>query len=116
MKSKKKKAGNSWSLSEILGGIIVISLVGYTIYVGVTQWLEDKFLDSNAEVATAIIINEKNYIGNSPVSQTFTYSFMFYVNGKAYKDDSHKSNLNVGDSVKVEYLPSYPNFNRLAEN
>lgn len=116
MKSKKKNAGNAWKLSEILGGILVVSLVGYTIYVGVAQWLEDKFLDSNAEVVTAIIINEKNYTGNSPVSQTFTYSYMFYVNGKTYKDDSQKPNLNVGDSVRVEYLPAFPIFNRLAEN
>ncbi|WP_207431435.1 hypothetical protein [Sabulibacter ruber] len=113
-KIKNKKSGKSWNITEIFGAIIIIYMLGDFIYVGLRQWLEDKLLDRGAEISKAIIISEKNYLGNSPVSQGFTFSYRFEVNGKTYKDDSHDSRLGIGDSVEVEYLPSFPSFNRIS--
>lgn len=61
----------------------------------------------------AIIINEKDYFGNSPVSKEFSYSFLFTVKEKNYKGNSHNTSLNIGDTITVEYVSFYPNFNRV---
>jgi hypothetical protein len=116
MKYKKKITGTSWSISELLGAVIILSLIGYTIYVGLAQWIEDKLLDGEAKVTKAIIIGERKYRGNSPVSQTYSYSYIFYIDGEAYKDDSRNTKFGIGDTVLVEYYPLFPSFNRLVEH
>ncbi|AMM50820.1 hypothetical protein TH61_05995 [Rufibacter sp. DG15C] len=111
---KKKSSGKLWGISEIVGALIIIYLIGYTIYVGASRWIEDEMLDDNTKTIYAKIISERNYLGNCAVSQEYSLSYQFYVDGKPYKDDSRDTEASIGDSIKVEYHPKYPFFNRVA--
>ena len=64
----------------------------------------------------AIIINERNYYPNSPVSHEFSYSYKFKVNDKSYYGDSHDSDFTIGETVMIEYVPFYPDFNKIAKD
>lgn len=70
------------------------------------------FLVNNSISCKAVIINEKNYYGNSPVSQEFSYSYSFEVEGTIYKGNSNESTYKLGDTILIEYVSFYPNFNR----
>lgn len=70
------------------------------------------FLANNAIPCKAIIINEKKYYGNSPVSHEFSYSYSFEVEGTIYKGNSNESTYKLGDTILIEYVNFYPNFNR----
>jgi hypothetical protein len=70
------------------------------------------FLFNKAIPCKAIIIDEKNYFGNSPVSHEFSYSYSFEVEGTIYKGNSNDSSYKLGDTILIEYVDFYPNFNR----
>ena len=59
----------------------------------------------------AVIINEENAFGNN--SRRFSYSYRFYQDGHAYTGNSLDSKYQVGDSVWVKYVPSFPRFHRI---
>jgi hypothetical protein len=61
----------------------------------------------------AVIINKKNFFGNSPVSRQFAYSYQFSVQGQRYEGNSRDSDLQVGDSILIEYAPSNPAYNQV---
>ncbi|OMP79385.1 hypothetical protein BW716_09830 [[Flexibacter] sp. ATCC 35208] len=69
-------------------------------------------LKHDAQRTRAVIIDEKNPTGNSPVSHDGSYSYVFYINGEAYTNDSQDSKFQIGDSVDVEYVKSWPFLNR----
>ncbi|PWJ31713.1 hypothetical protein BC781_1231 [Sediminitomix flava] len=75
--------------------------------------MKDFLIDFDGKQIKAIIVNEKNYFGNSPVSHEFSYSYQFIVNNKKFRSNSRDSDLNIGDSICVEYSKTYPNFNRV---
>jgi hypothetical protein len=75
--------------------------------------LKSYLLNKNSETTKAVIVNEENYWGNSPVSQKFSFSYEFIVEGKKYREDSKNEKLKIGDSVWVEYVSSYPKFSRI---
>lgn len=60
----------------------------------------------------ALVIDKRNYFGNSPVSQQFAYSYSFNVAGKEYVNNSRDPALKIGDSVIVEYAPNDPSINQ----
>lgn len=70
------------------------------------------FLKNKAIQCKAIIVNEKNYYGNSPVSHEFSYSYSFEIDGTIYKGNSNDSSLKFGDTILIEYVNFYPSFNR----
>lgn len=51
-------------------------------------------------------------MGNSPVSHDGSYSYLFYVNGEAYKNGSKDPKLQIGDSTDVGYVKYWPDLNR----
>jgi len=63
----------------------------------------------------AVIIDKKNFFGNSPVSRQFAYSYQFSVNGQHYEGNSRDSDLRVGDSILIEYAPSNPDYNQVQQ-
>lgn len=65
----------------------------------------------NGTPAKAVIINEKNYLPNSPVSHAFSYSYHFMVNGKDFNGDSGRPGLQIGDTIDIAYLKTNPNVN-----
>ena len=60
----------------------------------------------------AVIIDEKNYLGNNPVKPVYSYSYRFTIGGITYTNDSHNTNLKVGDSIEVEYVKNSPSLNK----
>jgi hypothetical protein len=92
--------------------IVPIAVVGYFIYKVSFNFYIDHVLEDNPQIVKAVIINEKNYMGNSPVSHQFSYSYSFAIKGKQYTGNAHNSDLGVGDSVEVEYNENDPAINR----
>ena len=116
---KKGKKNKKNFISYIIDRWILFLLAGIILYViGFIsrQHIRNYLLNSQAQIINAVIINEKNYWGNSPLSHTFSYSYEFHVNETYYRKDSRNETLKVGDSVLIEYLPIYPNFNRIEKN
>jgi hypothetical protein len=87
----------------------------YLLFVIFKRQIQSHLLNSSGITTKAVITNEKNYLGNSPVSQEYSYSYEFTVGKKLYKGNSHDSRYNVGDSIAVEYAKYYPRFNRPKE-
>ncbi|MFD0793462.1 hypothetical protein ACFQZX_07515 [Mucilaginibacter litoreus] len=72
----------------------------------------DHFLGDHPVQTKAMIINEKNYMGNQPVKPEFSYSYLFEVNGVKYKGNAHNNSLNIGDTVYVIYNREHPAINK----
>ena len=88
MKKKKKKNGNilkyvteRWTLF-LFSGIVLYFLFGIVLRGNLKNYL----LNKKSETTKAVIVNEENYWGNSPVSKTFSYSYKFTVAGKKYRE------------------------------
>lgn len=97
------------SISTIITLLLIFGYIFYNIgKVELTKYL----LKHAAQRARAVIIDDKNYQGNSPVSHTWSYSYLFYVNGKAYDNDSHDPTLQIGDSIDIQYVKDWPFFNK----
>jgi hypothetical protein len=58
----------------------------------------------------AIIIDDKNYEPNQPVSAHFSY--LFKINGKKYVGNAQDGTLNIGDTVEVECNKGNPDLNK----
>lgn len=104
-----KKIKDRWTLI-LFGGIVF-----YFSFIILRGEVKKYFLKHNSIELKAVIVDEKNYWGNSPVSQTFSYSYEFIIEGKKYQEDSHDSSLRVGDSVLIRYVSFYPNFSEMIE-
>lgn len=90
----------------------LLCLFGYLGYKVINRVNTNHLLETKAEHVKAVIINKKNYMGNSPVSHEYSYSYTFTVNGKNYEGNSHDSNLKIGDSVEVEFVKNSPDLNK----
>ncbi|WP_425489798.1 DUF3592 domain-containing protein [Hymenobacter citatus] len=70
-------------------------------------------LEAPGLIAHAVIIDRKNFFGNSSVSHQFSYSFR--VNGRDYTGNSRNPIYKIGDTVKVRYIPHNPEYNGIVE-
>jgi hypothetical protein len=100
----KKKNELSWFTK--IEGLLGLAFIPYNI-------LKNRLLSSSKAKTRAVIINEENYFGNN--TRRFSYSYRFYQNGQAYTGNPLNSQFQVGDSVWVKYVPSFPRFNRIME-
>lgn len=99
-------------LKSIVTIIAFLVMFGYIFYKVGKRHLTGYLLKHDARQARAVIIDEKNYMGNSPVSHEGSYSYLFYVNGEAYKNDSKDPKLQIGDSIDIEYVKYWPSLSR----
>lgn len=90
---------------------IVIILLGIFTYKFIYRKIEEQLLGNGCPEVTAVIIDEKNFFGNSPVSQDFSYSYSFKIDGKTYKGDSYDMKFKLGDTIRVRYVESFPTMN-----
>jgi hypothetical protein len=89
-----------------------IAIVGLLIYkIGRNQAAQHISKDNSVHIK-AVIINDRNYMGNQKVKPQFSYSYEFTVGGEEYTGNSHDSTLRVGDTVEVEYDKEHSNINR----
>lgn len=91
-------------------------LAGYFLRTCVRNEARNAALAKDTRQTKAVIINRKNYLGNSPVSREFAYSYRFRVNGQEYEGNSLDPHLQVGDTVDVEYAPANPAYNQMLAN
>lgn len=89
-----------------------ITIIVYFIFKVSKRYQTDHISKENIQYVKAVIIDEKNYNGNEPVKPTFTYSYLFYANGKSFKGVSHNRNLKIGDSIEIEFDKNNPNLNK----
>lgn len=99
-------------VKNIISVIVVIAVVGLLSYKVIVRVLTNHLLKTDAKYMKAVIIDEKNNYGNSPVSHEGAYSYRFTVDGKIYTNSSLDSRLKVGDSIEIEYVKSFPSLNR----
>lgn len=92
--------------------LLPLALVGYLIYKIAINSFTDHFLGSNPQHIRAVIIDNKNFMGNHPVDPLFSYSYAFKINGTQYTGDSHDITLKIGDTVEVEYNKDHPGINK----
>jgi hypothetical protein len=74
--------------------------------------LSNNIKSNNSIHVKAIIIDERNYMGNQNVKPQFSYSYEFTVNGEKYTGNSHDTTLKVGDTIAVEYDKNQPSISR----
>jgi len=113
--SKKKTQNNKFTLREYYAIFVIISGVVYFVGLGIYRGIKNYCLNQYAVTTQAVIIDEKNFWGNSPVSHEFSYSYCFFVNENNYTGNSFNSKLSIGDSIQVDYCTFYPKFNRPSE-
>jgi uncharacterized protein YneF (UPF0154 family) len=92
----------------ILGAIVI----GFFIYKVARRYVTDHILENNSQQIRAVIINERNYMGNQPVKPKFSYSYQFVINRQKYTGNAHDTTIKVGDTVEVEYNKANPSINR----
>lgn len=97
---------------SMLGILLFVGIFGYIGFKLVGGLHKQNALEQRTVHIKAIIINERNYFGNSPVTQQFAYSYSFNINGKRYSNNSKDPSLKVGDSIMIEYVPSDPAINQ----
>jgi hypothetical protein len=91
----------------------ILFLFFYILSIFLHRKIESYFINNYNKEITGVIIDNKNYFGNSPVSHEYSYSYSFYTNGSIYMGNSHDSSLQIGDSITIEYCHIFPNFNRV---
>lgn len=96
--------------------VILIAFVAYWAWVFISRAVKIHRLKSNSKVVKAVIIDERNYMGNSPVSHEYSYSYQFEVNGKTYTGDSKDSKFKPLDTILVKYVTENPALNEPVES
>ncbi len=100
------------SLNFYLGISFIIIIPEYIAFKLINGVQHRRALEGKLIRAKAVIINDKNFTGNSPVSQQFSYSYSFRVKGREYKHNSRNPSLQLGDSISIEYVPDDPAISR----
>jgi hypothetical protein len=95
-------------IKDIFPLIFVVVVFSVFIYKCVSGNRSVKMLATESEQLKAIIISEKNYFPNSPVSHEFSYSYQFNLRGRSYKGNSLDSKFKIGDSILIKYVKSDP--------
>ena len=96
----------------ILITISVFFIIGTVVYKMIHRAMTDHMLKTNSIIIKAVVIGEKNYEPNSPVKPEYSLSYMFIVNGKEYKNNTHDMNLEIVDSVEIEYVKGSPGMSK----
>ena len=121
MKSRKRqtiniKKKNKFSFKFYIYSIILTIILGYPVYFLVKSAIANYQLETNSKIIKAVVIDEENYVGHSPVEHRFFYSYEFILDGKAYKGNTRNTRYQIGDSVNVRYSVSNPSFNEIVKD
>ncbi|WP_139255346.1 hypothetical protein [Hymenobacter psychrophilus] len=115
-KNKKNARGASWSFSEWLGVAITVLTFGYMLRTCAHGQRMTQALEGPTATVKAVVIDKKNFFGNSPVSNQFAYSYRFKAKGQQWEGNSRDPALHVGDSMLVDYALDAPEYNRPHES
>jgi hypothetical protein len=101
--------GKFKTLVGFLAFLILFGYIGYKVF---RREATNHLLRRDAMYTRGVIIDVRNYVGNSPVSHEYSYSYEIVVGGKTYTGDSHDPSLRVGDSLDVQYVKGSPWMNK----
>jgi hypothetical protein len=90
--------------------LTVLSKCGYDFYGDIK--MRSALKSELKNEIEAVVINEKYFWGNSPVSKTNTYKYEFFVKGERYEGICPNENYKPGNNIKIYYVVSNPNYNR----
>ena len=96
----------------VFWSVFLVGVFGYFFYKIGKRAISDYFLKAHAVYTKGVIIDEKNYLGNTPVSHEWSYSYLFVVGSKTYTNDAIDPDAKLGDSVDVKYVKGCPSLNR----
>ena len=99
-------------IKNIFWIIVGVAFIGYFTYKVTKNSFTNQILGKNPQHIQAVIIDEKNFMGNQPVHPSFSYSYQFTVNGEKYTGNAHDTTLKLGDTVEVEYNREIPSINK----
>lgn len=106
-----KQKGN---IKTILKVILFFSLLLYFFRLKlVYQPVLDVF---PTKLATGKIIDEKNFMRRGHLTGRFTYSYIFRIQDKIYKNDSYDEKYQINDTLIIEYNENFPFINRIKGN
>lgn len=94
----------------IRNGVFLLAL-GLFLQKIIVNTVSGALLTGKSPEIKAVIIDEKKFYGNSPVSQKFSYSYLFKIGDKVYKGNSMESKFKIGDTILIRYLKSNPDVN-----
>ncbi len=69
----------------------------------------------NTERITGCVINEKNLERESHLTNRYTYSYEFMYENESYTNNSNVRDLNVGDTLTIEFNKYFPFINRISK-
>lgn len=107
----KKTYSNKLINYKSLFGVLGIIVIAITFQPDFFVFRPILFLFKN-EGIKGLVINEKNYLRQGHLTNRYTFSYSFVVDGETYKGDTHEEGLIIGDSVYVIYNPIFPIVNR----
>lgn len=112
IKDKKNTKNIIERIKKKLFLIIALSPILY-VFFGILKWpIYNTLLDNYSTKINATIINERNILGKGVITEMYTYSYKFSVNGKTYSGDSRKKGYKIGNKIEIEYLDVCPQINR----
>ena len=94
------------------GLVVIVLTLGYFLRTCVQGHRITQAFEGKTATIKAVGIDKKNFFGNSPVSQQFSYSHQFQLQGKWFEGNSRDPALRVGDSLLVDYAVDAPEYNR----
>lgn len=110
---KRKGKNNSLSVIKEWFFIIIIltmlSKCGYDFYKGTMMRRELSSRTTMKKITTATVVNDEYNWGYH--SSKHTHMYMFVVNNKQYKGICSDESYHPGDTIRIMYVVSNPNYN-----
>lgn len=112
MQQQKRKIIIANSVKKYFSLIVALLIITIVFYPFIKEYARRSSVkNSSKKIINAIVIEEKAYNGNSPVSHSFSYKYKFEVDGKEYYGTSHDEQLIPGDTIKIEFVIDNPGNN-----
>ncbi|QNH60578.1 hypothetical protein [Hymenobacter sediminicola] len=112
MNHKKKKQASGCGFNTYFVLVLLFGLFGHLGWKLSSGYTRTRLLSSDNVAATvARITNEKEFLGNSPVSHQFYYKYSFAVNSQTYSGDSRDPGKQPGDTILIRYVVEKPEIN-----
>ena len=92
--------------------ILLVMPIGSTIFRVTNNFIDNFLIKEYGKTTSAVVIDERNYQKNRFLNFGFSYSYLFKIQGKKYKNDTKDFTLKVGDAIEIIYYPSNPNINK----
>ena len=92
--------------------ILVISNLSTPVFKFTGNLITNYLVKHDGRTTKAIVIDELNYKKNRSLNSGFSYSYLFIINSKKYKNDTRDSTLKVGDTIEIVYYKNDPSINK----